>query len=174
MKCAFVACLCLFLLLDLSAQTSPVPLIHQPLVPVSASPGSAAFTLTVNGANFVAGDMVLWNRTARTTTFISPTQLTAAISASDVATASTATVTVVSPGQGATSNALFFPITHASPFVAFAGGGVTTGNEKPSAVTTADLNNDGTLELISDNVDENTIDVLQNVGQGMFSIVHTY
>ncbi|HZQ70078.1 MAG TPA: FG-GAP-like repeat-containing protein [Terriglobales bacterium] len=174
MKCPSVVVLCFFLAsIGLSAQNSPVPLIHQPLAPMSASPGSAAFTLTVNGANFVAGDTVQWNRTPRTTVFVSPTQLTASISASDVATASTATVTVVSPAGGA-SNAVFFPITHPSPFVAFAGGGVTTGNDKPSDVTTADLNNDGTLELISDNVDENSIDVLQNLGQGMFSILHKY
>src|SRR6185295_629608 len=47
----------------------------------------------------------------RTTTFVSSTQLTAAIPASDIATVGTANVTVVNPAPGGgTSNALTFTI----------------------------------------------------------------
>ena len=56
---------------------NPVPLINQPLVPDAAKPGGAAFTLTVNGTGFVSGAVVKWNGSARTTTFVSNSQLKA-------------------------------------------------------------------------------------------------
>src|SRR5256884_5050474 len=52
--------------------------------------GAAAFTLTVNGTNFVSGSVVQWTSGARVTTFVSSTQLQAAITAGDIATAGTA------------------------------------------------------------------------------------
>jgi hypothetical protein len=39
----------------------PVPFISQPLVPDSATPGSAQFTLTLSGTGFVSGSVVDWN-----------------------------------------------------------------------------------------------------------------
>ena len=65
--------------------------------PSSAAAGGPAFTLTVNGSNFVSGSVVRWNGATRTTTFVSATQLTAAIPAADVAAAGTALVTVQNP-----------------------------------------------------------------------------
>lgn len=73
------------------------------LSPASKPVGSGSFTLTVNGAGFLGSDtsaglatvsVVLWNGTLRPTTYVSPTQLTAAIPASDLAAAGTATVRV--------------------------------------------------------------------------------
>jgi hypothetical protein len=74
----------------------------------------AAFTLTVNGSNFVSGSVVDWNGSPRSTTFSSRTKLTASISMADIATQGTASVTVVNaaPGGG-TSNAKTFT-THPS------------------------------------------------------------
>src|SRR6059058_4588347 len=69
---------------------NPVPLINQPLVPDAVAPGGAGFTLTVNGTGFVSGSVVNWNGSVRATTFVSSSQLTASILASDIATASTA------------------------------------------------------------------------------------
>lgn len=63
--------------------------------PASASVGGQAFTLTVNGANFAANDVVIWNSQFRTTTFVNATQLTAAIESSDIATSGTAGISVV-------------------------------------------------------------------------------
>jgi hypothetical protein len=80
------------------------------LSPSSTAAGSAAFTLTVTGTNFVNGSTVLWNGSARTTTFVSSTQLSAAITAADVSAAGSATVTVTNPSGGGTSNALTFTI----------------------------------------------------------------
>src|SRR5215831_974803 len=74
----------------IAAALNPVPLINQPLVPDAAKPGGAAFTLTVNGSGFVSGTVVHWNGSPRTTTFVSHSQLKAAILAADIATARTA------------------------------------------------------------------------------------
>jgi uncharacterized protein (TIGR03437 family) len=70
------------------------------LNPVSAAAGDPGFKLTVTGSNFVNGAIVRWNGTDRQTTFVSATQLTAAIPASDLATAGTASVTVFNPAPG--------------------------------------------------------------------------
>src|SRR5882762_197511 len=80
--------------LGLAQATSPVPQIANPLVPTAVAPGSAAFTLTVNGSGFVSGSTVYWNGSPRATTFVSAAQLTATITAADVATATSGVVTV--------------------------------------------------------------------------------
>ena len=86
------------------------------LSPASAAAGSAAVTLTVNGSGFVASSGVRWNGAARTTTFVSATQLRAAITAADLATARSVSVTVVTPAPGGgTSGAATFTITPAPP-----------------------------------------------------------
>jgi uncharacterized protein (TIGR03437 family) len=94
---------------------NPAPAITT-LSPTSATVGGAAFTLTVNGTGFVTGSTVQWNGANRATTFVSATQLTAAITAADIATAGSASVTVVNstPGGG-TSNAVNFPVNQPNP-----------------------------------------------------------
>lgn len=93
-----------------STSVNPPPSLAS-LNPGSANAGGVGFTLTVNGADFVNGAVVRWNGNNRTTTFVSSTQLTAAIPASDIATASSAMVTVFNPEPGGgTSNALTFTI----------------------------------------------------------------
>src|SRR5215470_5127402 len=82
------------------------------LSPSSAQAGGAGFTLTVTGSNFVSGASVRWNGSARSTTFVSASQLTATIAAADIAAAGTAQVTVANP-DGSVSNALSFTITAA-------------------------------------------------------------
>src|ERR1019366_9021316 len=79
------------------------------IVPASANYQSSALTLTVTGSGFLAASQVQWKGSSRTTTYISATQLTAAITAADLATAGTATVTVVNPapGGGVSSGAAF-------------------------------------------------------------------
>jgi trimeric autotransporter adhesin len=59
---------------------------------------TTGFTLTVNGTNFVNGSVVNWNNSPRATTFVSATQLTAAISVADIAAAGAASVTVSNSG----------------------------------------------------------------------------
>jgi hypothetical protein len=91
--------------------SNPVPTLTS-LLPTTGPVGGAAFTLTVNGTNFISSSVAQWKGSARTTTFVSATQLTAAITAADIAAAGTAAVTVVNPTPGGgTSNALTFTIT---------------------------------------------------------------
>ena len=81
------------------------------LLPISTTAGNPAFTLTVNGSNFINGSTVKWNGASLTTTYISATQLTASVTAALIATAGTANVTVFTGGPGGgTSNALVFTI----------------------------------------------------------------
>jgi len=89
------------------------------LNPASATAGGSAFTLTVNGTNFVNGvSTVRWNGSNRATTYVSSTQLTASINAADIATGGTASVTVrnSAPGGG-TSNAMTFTIDDSHVYV---------------------------------------------------------
>ncbi len=63
--------------------------------PATQPAGSEAFVLTVNGSNFVNGQSTIhWNNVEKTTTFVSATQLTANISAADLAVQGNANVTV--------------------------------------------------------------------------------
>ena len=71
-----------------------------------------AFTLTVTGTNFIPQSVVDWNGGARATTYRSATSLSAAIQASDIATAGTVEITVVSFGaNGGVAISALFPFT---------------------------------------------------------------
>ncbi len=88
---------------------NPVPTLGS-ISPTSATAGGAAFTLTVIGTNFVTGvSTVRWNGSNRATTYLSPTQLTAAITAADIATGGTPAVTVfnATPGGGSSGVSSF-------------------------------------------------------------------
>ncbi len=108
---------------------APPPVITS-LSPNTATAGQAGFTLTVNGTGFVSGAVVQWNSTALTTTFVNSTQLTAAITASLVATAGSATVTVAENGVTSTGAAFTIApgpvITSLNPNTAVAGGAAFT------------------------------------------------
>jgi Big-like domain-containing protein len=81
------------------------------LSPTQATHGGAAFTLTINGSNFVAGSVAQWNGAPRATAFVNAGKLTVQILAGDIATAGTASVTVSNPAPGGgVSNALTFTI----------------------------------------------------------------
>ena len=97
------------------AVTVPPPTIVG-MNPSSAVAGSGAFTLTVNGTNFLPSSVIQWNGSARTTAFLSSTQLQAAITSADIAGASMARVTVSNPGLGGT-------VSSPSPFFVGTSGG---------------------------------------------------
>ena len=81
--------------------------------PNSRITGSGAFTLTVNGTNFINGQSIVrWNGSNRTTTFVSSTQLTASINATDVASTGTANVTVFNTCNSTTTSAQTVTITN--------------------------------------------------------------
>ncbi len=84
--------------------------------PSSKTAAGVAFTLTVNGTNFLNTSVVQWNGSARSTTFVNSTKVTAAISASDIAIAGLVPVTVLNPPPGGgTSNAINFTINNPVP-----------------------------------------------------------
>src|SRR5580700_5761698 len=96
-KLAVAGIVSLLLLAGCGGGTSPSS-INQPtssgptittLSPNSTVAGGAAFTLTINGTNFVAASMVKFGGSAPATTFVNSTQLTAAIPAASIASTGT-------------------------------------------------------------------------------------
>jgi hypothetical protein len=79
----------------------------QAVSPTGAAAGSAGFALGVTGSGFAPGATVLWNGSARTTTYVSANQVAASITAADVVNAATVTITATNPGSGP-SNSLPF------------------------------------------------------------------
>jgi hypothetical protein len=101
--------------LPVNATVNPVPTIVS-LNPVSASAGGPAFNLTVNGTGFVGGSVVRWNGINQSTVFVSATQLTAQIPASNIASPGSVAVTVFNPPTGGgLSNSLTFGINPPGP-----------------------------------------------------------
>jgi hypothetical protein len=148
---------------------NPIPTVVGPVVPQAVVPGSGAFTLKVYGANFVSGAAVNWNRSPRTTTFISARELEAQILASDVAkpTAGYITVTNPPPGGGVSSSSYSLvevhtptsTITVGPPHVYFKGNGTFV-------LELSDFNNDGILDFAAEFGTE--IKVLLGNGDGTF------
>jgi VCBS repeat protein/ASPM-SPD-2-Hydin domain-containing protein/FG-GAP repeat protein len=147
---------------------NPLPTIVQPLSPTSKAPAGAAFTLTVNGTGFVSGAVVLWNGTARTTTFVSSSKLTAAILSTDIAAATTASVKVLNPAPGGgSSNEAFFEVTKVGTNVSMTRRDITSG-VNPQAVAVGDFNGDGKQDLVVVNGNANTVSIFLGNGDGTF------
>jgi YVTN family beta-propeller protein len=119
---------------------NPAPVVTS-LSPASAAALEPGFTLTVNGSSFVQGSAVLWNGSERRTTFVSSTQLIAAIPATDITAAGTAQVTAFSlPPGGGTSSPLTFTVTAPVTYL--------VGDVFPLASLAGDLDGDGdTLDV---------------------------
>jgi hypothetical protein len=146
-------------------QSNPIPLVNQ-LTPASVAPGGPSFTLTVNGAAFVAGATVQWNGHLRSTTFVSSTQVTATIRSSDIATAGTATIRVKNPTPaGGISNGVFLSVTVSTAAIGFTSHAPASSGTVVAALDfnldqiqdvaylTPGANFDGTLEIDKGNGD---------------------
>jgi hypothetical protein len=70
------------------------------LSPSSATAGAAGLSLTVNGNDFSSNAVVVWDGSPLTTSFVNSKQLTAAISATQIAQPDTAVVYVYNPTAG--------------------------------------------------------------------------
>jgi hypothetical protein len=173
---AQTALLLCFLVAMASAQLlaqSAVPLVNQPLVPDTVASAGAAFTLTVNGSNFASGAVVNWNGSPRVTTFMSNTQLTAAILATDIATPTTASITVTNPAPGGgTSEAVPFPVNKSTTGAPMTRNDITA-NASASAVATGDFRNDGNTDMAVAN-SANSVDVFLGNGNGTFQSAVNY
>jgi YVTN family beta-propeller protein len=160
-------------------QVLPIPSVNQPLVPDAIPAGGSAFTLTVNGTLFTAGSVVNWNGTPLVTTFVNHDQVTAAVPASNIATGTTASVTVTNPAPGGgTSNVVPFTVTSPTASLTFASSTIPVGLD-PGNVVVADFNNDGKPDLAVFNQNQTgecydgtgvgTIFILLGNGDGTFS-----
>lgn len=87
-----------------SGSTNPAPSISS-LSPTQATAGSPAQTVTVNGSGFVQASTVTFNGTARATTFVSASQLTASLAAADLVTTGTYPIAVSNPTPGGGTSA---------------------------------------------------------------------
>lgn len=96
--------------------------------PTTVSAGGAAFTLTATGTNFASGTKLLWNGSSLATTVKSPTQLTAQVSAAQIANPGSVTIRVMK-SDSTTSETLLLTVSGAS-----GGGSFTLASISPSAV----------------------------------------
>ena len=176
---AALACLCGFFmaltaLSGVALAQNPVPLINQPVVPDTVAPGGTGFTLTVNGTGFVSGSKVNWNGTALATTFVSASQLTASVPASDIKKACTASVTVVNPTPGGgTSNSVFLPISLPVVDLVWKKSAFPAGSG-PRSVATGDFNRDGKLDLAVSDPGSGNVSILLGKGNGTFQSPVSY
>ena len=102
--------------LDTTAGTplNPVPILTG-LIPITATVGSGAATLTVTGQDFAGQPVVYWNGKPLQTTFSSDTHIQAQIPAANLATVGQATITVSNVASAIpASNPLTFSV-NASP-----------------------------------------------------------
>ncbi len=77
--------------------TNPLPPALSALNPGLVTAGDPAFVLVVTGGNYVSGSQIRWGSSRRSTNFLSPTQLSASIAASDVAADGVVPVSVINP-----------------------------------------------------------------------------
>ena len=104
------------------------------MAPSSVVAGGASFTLVLSGTDFAPTSTVLWNGQMRATTYVSAATLNAQINASDIASISTASVSVsnassgggVSAGQSFSVTAAVPTVTTVSPSTAATGGSAYT------------------------------------------------
>jgi uncharacterized protein (TIGR03437 family) len=81
------------------------------VLPNSVNAGGADFSISVTGANFVPGAVLRWNGSIRPTNVLDGTDLTAQISAADIALVGRITIDVLNPSPGAgASNSVNFTI----------------------------------------------------------------
>jgi len=108
---------------------NPVPAVSS-LNPTSAAVGGPDFPLTVNGSGFISSSVVRFNGVDHTPTAVTSTQLTATVSAAEIASAASVPVQVFNPAPGGgSSNTVTFAVNNplpsissVSPLYAIAGG----------------------------------------------------
>jgi hypothetical protein len=107
---------------------NPTPAISS-LSPASLPTGSAPQTLIINGSGFLASSSVSFKGASRTTTYLSSSQVTIALTSADLSTAASDPVVVSNPAPGGgTSSAVDFTVI---PTVAIQG--KLEGGEQPIA-----------------------------------------
>ncbi|WP_460618628.1 DUF4394 domain-containing protein [Hymenobacter ruber] len=149
----------------LSIAVAPTPTITS-LSPPSAEVGTPGLTLTINGTGFVNSTTVQFNGSDRTATYVSATQLTAVLTAADLATVGAYNVTVtnppfpntppsapatftVTPTCAAPTNLTAGSITSSSATVSFTGNGSATSYTMTTSPTTTTQTLPGTATSVT-------------------------
>jgi hypothetical protein len=96
--------------------------------PATVTAGSAGFTLTATGTHFAQGTTILWDGASLSTTVSSSTQLTAKVTAAQIASAGTVSIRVMK-SDSTTSGTLNLTITGGTT-----GGGFSLTSISPAAV----------------------------------------
>jgi len=149
-----------------SAQSNPVPLVYQPLIPTSVAPRDSAFVLNVQGFGFVPGAVVQWNGQAVRTRFVSSSMLEAKIPAGAAIKPGTAAITVSNPGTGAASNVIYFTVRQPSARVNVKQDRMFTAGSGEAVV--GDFNGDNILDIAVP-TSAGTVDVYLGKGGGSFA-----
>jgi hypothetical protein len=122
--------------------TNPVPAITQ-FTPATLATGTASPTVAVTGTGFVPTTVIDANGSARTTTYVSATQVNVTLTANDVASAGSLSLTAVNtaPGGG-TSAASTIAINNPAPgsTITLSPAVVMTGGTAPFTVTVTGTN----------------------------------
>jgi hypothetical protein len=88
----------------------PVPVLSS-MSPALTTAGGSGITLTVNGTGFVPSSIINWGTTTLATQFVSPIELAAQVTASEIAKPGITQITVNTPAPtGDLSNALEFEV----------------------------------------------------------------
>jgi hypothetical protein len=125
--------------LTVNVPLNPLPFLGN-ITPAIADAGGAAFTITVNGSGFLPSSIVYWGTSALTTQFVSSTQLTATVTAADIAIPGATAVNVQTPAPGGgTSDVLQFEVDSAS--------GSATAPTVPSTVVTVTAGTTATYSI---------------------------
>jgi hypothetical protein len=121
---------------------NPAPVISQ-ITPTTLSVGTVPVTIAVSGSGFVPTTTIDANGSARTTVFVSATQVNATLTAADVASTGSMSLTAVNlaPGGG-TSAAVTAAISNPAPGAAIklSPSLVVTGTATPTTVTVTGTN----------------------------------
>ncbi len=154
---------------------NPVPLIYQPLMPTSVSPGGQEFKLNVIGTGLTASSVVNWNGVALPSTLVNRSSISAVVAAGLVASAGTASITVSNPPPGGgTSNVEYLPVAN-TPFFAptFSRAYLTTPYAGVCALVVTDFNADGHPDIAAIS-SFNFVFVLVGNGDGTFQPAANY
>jgi trimeric autotransporter adhesin len=101
-----------------STTPPPVTLSITSISPTSVTAGTNGFTLTVNGSGFVSSSVVQVDGTAETTTYVSASQLTATVPASQIAKGAQLAVAVTNGTVSSSGTAVNLEVDNPSPTIA--------------------------------------------------------
>jgi hypothetical protein len=129
---------------------NPLPAMTS-LSPDHLTAGASTFTLTVNGKNFVSTSTVRWNGTDVATTFVSPTQLTAQVTAQQAVNPGWMNITVYNPPPaGGASSPLIFKVVSQTPGVCVEAKNISLGSsDSNNNGGTGSTNNIDTYPIVS-------------------------